>query len=327
VNKTELDAYLRKRRVNEEPAFVSDINRNDNMLGMVIDLSTLGIPGETVKIIPHGRFLPVPEHGHSYYEMMYVYSGSITHYINGDRIVLEKGSICLLDTKVKHSTEICGESDVAVNFILNRELFDTAFFVRIKENSLFSDFIANSIYKSDSFGRYLVIHTGDNRHVQDLAASIMSEYYDPDICSEGTIVSLIPVLFNELFRAWRDKGGKKLLLEPDGTSNIWRILRFIETNYMAATLKTTAHRFGYAPNYLSTLLVRITGKSFTEIRHGACLEQASLMLINSDIPIGEIAQKVGFTNVSFFYSLFHRNFGMTPAEFRDKNKRAKSETA
>ena len=128
MTKTELDAYLRKIMFNEEPAFVSDSSRNDSMQGLTIKISNLeDIPGERVKIVKHGRFLSVPEHGHDYFEMMYVYDGSITHYIEGDKIILNKGSICLLDPKVKHSTAICGEDDIAVNLCLSR----TTAFLRI----------------------------------------------------------------------------------------------------------------------------------------------------------------------------------------------------
>ena len=79
--------------------------------------------------------------------------------------------------------------------------------------------------------------------------------------------------------------------------------------------------FGYAPNYLGTLLAKTTGQSFTEIRQKACINCHN-NACKQHTPIGEIAQSVGISNVTFFYTLFHRFFDMTPAEYRAKYRSA-----
>lgn len=298
-----------------------DIARNSSMLGSIVNIFDMPRPTrENVILTPHGRYLPTPEHGHSSYEMMYVYEGSITHVICGDRIILKAGSICLLDPSVKHSIEVTGKYDLGVNFLLAKSFFTPDFFAKMEDNSLFYEFFANTLYKPNAFGRYLVLHGEDNMLIRELAELAICEFFDPDLCTKSTIESLIPILLNEYFRVWRNAGGKKILNEPDGASNVWQILRHIRQNCATATLTTTAHRFGYAPNYLSTLLSKATGESFTDIRQKACLMQASLMLNGTDMAVGDIAQSVGFSNISFFYSLFHRHFGMTPAEYREKGK-------
>jgi AraC-like DNA-binding protein len=252
---------------------------------------------------------------------MYIYDGSITQIVEGEKIGLVKGAICILDPNAKHSIEICGENDIGMNFIIQKEFLNTAFLSHIKNNSLFSEFFANYIRQRNSFPRFIYLDTGDDTMVRNYAETIMCEYFDPDLCSDGTIESLMPALFNELFRVWRSQGGKKIMREPEEEKSIWKILRFIETNYSEATLTTTAHRFGYSPNYLSALISKTTGSSFTEIKHKVCMNQASLMLLNSEMPITDVAQEVGFTNITYFYSVFHKRFGLTPAEFRERRKK------
>ena len=49
------------------------------------------------------------------------------------------------------------------------------------------------------------------------------------------------------------------------------------------------------------------------------MKQAAFLLTNSDISISEVASSVGFANYSFFYSLFKKEFGMTPGKYREVN--------
>lgn len=320
VNRQELDAYLRKPKINEEPSF-REKSINFHGTKLTFDLQIFSeIPGESIKIFPHGRYEPVPEHSHDYFEMMYIYDGSITQIIEGEKVNLKKGAICILDLNARHSIETCGESDIAMNFIIQKEFLNTAFFSHIQNNSLFSEFFMNSIHRGNSFPRYFFIDTEDDAVIRNYAEMIMCEYFDPDICSDGTIESLIPALFNELYKVWRSRGGRKILREPEETKSIWKILRYIQTNYAEATLASTAQRFGYSPNYLSSLITKTTGKSFTEIKYKECMNQASLMLLNTDLPVTDIAQGIGFTNITHFYSIFHKTFGLTPAEFRERGK-------
>ena len=58
--------------------------------------------GRLVTVRPHSRFVHFPEHKHNYVEIMYVVQGSITHYIEGKELTLQKGDILLLNQHVVH---------------------------------------------------------------------------------------------------------------------------------------------------------------------------------------------------------------------------------
>ncbi len=316
-----VDSYI--RRAYADRLIGQEIN--SKMLGTRLFIAQMNhVPGESFKILYHGRDLAVPEHGHDYFEMMYVYDGSITQLIDSEKITLDKGAICLLDTKINHSIEATTDSDIALNFLMHKEMFSHCFLAHLLENTLFSEFFTNALYRPDAFGRYIAIHTGNDERVRGLVTSIVGEYIEPDICSAAVIESLIQLLFNQLFRVWRSGGGRKILRTADGVSNIRAILRYMEVNYKTATLKTTAARFGYSPSYLSTLLAKTTGHSFTAIKHEICMNQAAFLLTNSDMIISDVAQSVGFSNMSFFYSVFNRKFSMTPAEYREQKREEKT---
>ena len=50
------------------------------------------------------------------------------------------------------------------------------------------------------------------------------------------------------------------------------------------------------------------------------LAEAVNNLRQTSLPIEDIAHMVGYNNIGYFYKIFKENYGMTPADFRDKNK-------
>jgi len=95
------------------------------------------------------------------------------------------------------------------------------------------------------------------------------------------------------------------------------ILKYIEVNCITATLQSTAGHFGFHPNYLSSYIKKSTGKSFKELIILQRMCQACFYLSNTDIPIYEIASKIGYDNLGFFYKKFESIYKVTPSVYRD----------
>ena len=70
-------------------------------------------------------------------------------------------------------------------------------------------------------------------------------------------------------------------------------------------------------NYTTRGLVKICKEGTDSIGSALKeLERAEQLLMNTDLPIGRIAQIVGYQNPSRFAQLFRRSTGQSPAEFR-----------
>ena len=96
------------------------------------------------------------------------------------------------------------------------------------------------------------------------------------------------------------------------------ILDYLEANYLTVTLQSTADHFGFHPNYLSAFIKKETGRTFKELVILQKMCQACFYLTNTDFPIYEIAQKVSYDNLGFFYRKFTELYHMTPQEFRER---------
>ena len=47
-------------------------------------------------------------------------------------------------------------------------------------------------------------------------------------------------------------------------------------------------------------------------------EKVSALLAETDIPVRDAAAAAGFSNESYFYTLFRKRFGTTPGEYRSR---------
>jgi YesN/AraC family two-component response regulator len=66
--------------------------------------------------------------------------------------------------------------------------------------------------------------------------------------------------------------------------------------------------------------------TFIERRTFLRIETAKNMLIETDLSIDDIINKIGFSNKSGFYKKFLEATGMMPSDFRKNNKNDGNET-
>jgi two-component system, response regulator YesN len=73
------------------------------------------------------------------------------------------------------------------------------------------------------------------------------------------------------------------------------------------------------PDYLNRIFKKETNMSISEYLQQERFRLAGDLLIKTDIPVSNIAVKVGHTNFSHFAKMFKKYSGMNPMEYRQKN--------
>ncbi|ETT63675.1 AraC family transcriptional regulator [Paenibacillus sp. FSL R7-277] len=81
-------------------------------------------------------------------------------------------------------------------------------------------------------------------------------------------------------------------------------------------MEEMAKRLGLNPTHFSRLFRLETGLTFIEYVTRVKMEHARDLLNQTNLTIVEIAEQLGYDNVSYFIKLFRNFSGMTPAEFR-----------
>ncbi len=266
-----------------------------------------------VCINKESRFTHIPEHIHTVIEFLYVYSGRCTQIINGKKVVMTQGDICMLDTDVPHSVEFLGKDDIIITIEMQKEYLTQGLLSRLGDNELINRFLINSLSQNASHNQFLLFKKENENPIHSIIRHILCEYYDPGLCSDKIIDAYIILLFCEILRQYQNQH----FSSHQENDLIIEILNYIETNSLTATLQNTAEHFGFHPNYLSAYIKRKTGKSFKELIIFQRMYQASFYLSNTEMPVYEIAHKIGYDNLGFFYQKFKAVYKMTPSVYRE----------
>lgn len=82
------------------------------------------------------------------------------------------------------------------------------------------------------------------------------------------------------------------------------------------SVKDIAARFSISPSYLARIFKSSIGTSLSQYIIRRRLGEAQTLLLNSDLPISEVAARVGYPNQSYFTKLFTQSFHVSPLQYR-----------
>ncbi|MCU6792752.1 AraC family transcriptional regulator [Paenibacillus sp. WQ 127069] len=100
-----------------------------------------------------------------------------------------------------------------------------------------------------------------------------------------------------------------------------KLIHMIETEYDSdLTLELCASRLSYSPNYLRRLFLEETGINFGEYLVRYRMDKAKQLLVETDMRIADIADKLRYSNSQNFTRQFRKQEGTSPGEYREANK-------
>ena len=103
--------------------------------------------------------------------------------------------------------------------------------------------------------------------------------------------------------------------ERPAESLVDRAVRYVNRNYSEPlSLKVLSCAFGVSAPYLGRLFHRAVGKSFATYLNELRLRKADELLRYSSLKASEVAARIGYANVNYFYTLFKRYRGRYPSE-------------
>ncbi len=99
------------------------------------------------------------------------------------------------------------------------------------------------------------------------------------------------------------------------------ILHYINHNYAGnITLENIAPLFGYNSSYLGRIFSKKVGENFNSYVDHIRIEHSKELLLQDDDKVYSIAEKVGYRNPDYFHIKFKKYVGMSPAEYRKRNR-------
>lgn len=153
--------------------------------------------------------------------------------------------------------------------------------------------------------------------------------FDADFVAFGRRVSSLETLeeirleYMKLFRRAVERMSQRK--DQNTGSIVTGVVQYIEANYRDRNLCTDAlaDKFSLTPAYLGRLFRESMSKSISDYISDVRISKAKGLLEGGSHTVDEILDRIGWENKKYFYTVFKKNFGVTPTEYRLKSRMAK----
>ena len=97
------------------------------------------------------------------------------------------------------------------------------------------------------------------------------------------------------------------------------MIQFVDEHLYDANLSVSliAKEVHLSVNYLRSVFKESTGGSLSGYITGRKLDLICKLLKETDMPIQEISDKLGFTTSNYFFTFFKKQKGVTPTQYRN----------
>ncbi len=246
-------------------------------------------------------------HTHEYLEFGFIYKGTGLYHIDGVDYQASAGDVFIIPANVEHFEVNHPDCPFEIIFLMVKHVG--------KNTEEFNNHLG--MFKGK-------VHPNQGKKVREIFDNIYDEIMikAPGYLAliDAQLKSLYLLLYRQIAAA--EEPGLK---EPQKAAFSRKNLRVLEkiNAYLLlhmdekCTIESIAQHFFYHPKYLSQIIKRETGKTLSDYIQAMRIEKSRELLSQSDIPIEQIAEKLGFSSVQHFYKRFKTEVGVTPNMYRN----------
>lgn len=254
--------------------------------------------------------MEIPVHTHTYFELIYILSGTSVHYINQNAETFSEGDFCILPPLARHSQSSCPDG-LAIKILVHPSAFTDICTGLLKGQDMLSHFLLDSIYNKNS-EQYLLFRTGQNDDIRDRILDMFEEMLSADIFTDRIITGMLMTLLVKLSRNWQ------AAMESAPVKNVdHEILTFLQERYSTITLEELAEHLHYTVPYCSRYIKKLFGCTFSQLLNQIRFQNADLLLKNSGLTVNQISKMLGYENPENFMRAFKKKYKMTPSQYRE----------
>jgi AraC-like DNA-binding protein len=264
---------------------------------------------------------PKSDHGHNFFELVYIISGTGVQRINKSQFAYHPGHMFLISPEDSHSFDISTTTQF--------------FFIRFNEVYIKAN---QGIGSNDQLQRIEFIlqnanhqpgcilkTTTDKSLVKPIVEAILREYLNRDLYNR----ELIQQLMNTLILVVVRNIAKTLPEQVNETTEekALNILQYIQHNiYQPQLIRAEAisKHFGISEAYLGRYFKKHTNENMQQYVNNYRFKLIENRLLHSDMRINEIVTELAFTDESHLNRFFKKHKGVSPTEYRKQRKQARA---
>ncbi|MDO4262534.1 MAG: AraC family transcriptional regulator [Eubacteriales bacterium] len=309
---------LRQQALEERKYISEKYGRGDGAAIPEISYKDYAVGRQSAAVRLYDGETEMPFHGHNYVEMMYVYKGCFTHEIDGEEVTLKEGDVLLMNRYSCHEVKKAGPENIGFTIMAVPEFFEKPLQMQRKQSPI-SDLLLEMLRRNTKRPQHLVFQISGRRALESLMENLIESIMEGGVANEEISQYTMGLLF---LYVSENMGGSNLDPEEDYKDTIIQETRkYIEIQYRTARLGKIAEDYHIPLPSLSKLIKEGTGSTFQELLMKQRFEKAAMLLLETNLPVEEIALNVGYENQSYFHRQFKMRYGLTPRRYRLVNRR------
>ncbi|GAB3933825.1 helix-turn-helix transcriptional regulator [Larkinella terrae] len=254
---------------------------------------------------------PKLAHQHSFFELVYILSGTGRQCINKNQFAYHAGHLFLITPEDCHSLEI--ETTTELFFLRFNDIY-------IQSNAFHTGNIQRLEFILQNANHQpgcILKNQSDKSLVRPVVEAIIREYVNRDLYNKELIRHLVNTLIVVVAR-----NIAKYMPEQVGENTDEKaldILNYIQTHiYEPEKIRAevVSGHFGISETYLGRYFKKHTSETMQQYITNYRVKLIENRLQHSDMRITEIAQELGFTDESHLNKFFRKQKGRSPSAFR-----------
>ncbi len=257
---------------------------------------------------------PRGEHSVSFFELVYIVSGTGFQDINGNEFNYSKGNLFLLKPEDSHH----------FNFQTTTQLF----FIRFNKVFFQNNTIENTFLKRmeqafssvNGFESCIINGDEEGKIIDNLVQSLFIEMNKEQLYSNEVIYLLVQSILTIVARNLIEK---TVLIDEQTDNRAADMIQYIHGNiYEPEKLsgENLSDIFGVSKTYVGRYFKNQTGKNLNEYITDYKIKLIENRLKHSEMRINEIADEFGFTDKSHLNRFFKKLNGVSPSAYRNNAK-------
>ena len=247
-------------------------------------------------------------HAHDFLELIFITDGRGTATIGGTEWEIGRGNILIYNAGVSHCEKSSQDDPMEARFIA----YDKLEITDLPPNWLLPPsygyvYSAGDMY--DTFDRFF--------------GSLLREFEQRDRFYMEIAQNMSRTLLMYLFRLINKTENAAGLLDSGRIMD--SVLAYIDAHYAEDISLEDLSRECYVNKYyLSHLFSRVRGESVGKYIQKRRLDEARRLLTGTALSVREVAEAVGFPDISYFCRVFKKEVGVTPLTYRAGEKTEKN---
>jgi len=242
-------------------------------------------------------------HKHDFYLILFVEQGEGVHIIDFVRHLIKPRSVFLMTPGQVHTWSLSAETTGFVIF------FTKAFYeMHLSQNRLLEFPFYHSLTAAP------VVYLESDEPLQFALRQMVVEYVNNDAPNLRILRAYLDIFLLETAKSYDSSHASAT---HSNTFKLRRLEQLIDENYQTLKLPSEyADLMNMTPGYLNSICKNSLGRTLTDLIQSRLLLEAKRMFAYSDMDVNEVADKLKFTDPSYFVRWFKKQTGHTAEEFR-----------